>query len=62
MLFPETGYGPNVNEWMRDTLELNPVRVVLRVGKEPEVVVAPQAQPMFTNLKPIILKMRRAGT
>ena len=40
--FPETGYGPDINQWMRDRLELNPVRVVLRVGKEPEVVVAPQ--------------------
>ena len=40
--FPDVGYGPNVNQWMRDTLELNPVRVILRVGKEPEVVVAPQ--------------------
>ncbi len=42
VLFPETGYGADVNQWMRDTLELNPINVVLRVGKEPEVVVAPQ--------------------
>ena len=41
VLFPDTGYGPNVNRWMRDRLNLNPVRVVLRVGKDPEVVVAP---------------------
>ena len=42
VLFPDTGYGSAVNKWMREPLELNPVRVVLRVGKEPEVVVAPQ--------------------
>ena len=42
VLFPDTGYGPKVNQWMRDRLNLNPVRVVLRVGKDPEVVVAPQ--------------------
>ena len=42
VLFPETGYGSEVNKWMRDTLRLNPINVVLRVGKEPEVVVAPQ--------------------
>ena len=40
--FPDTGYGPDVNRWMRDTLELNPVRVVVRVGKDPEVDVGPQ--------------------
>ena len=40
--FPDTGYGPSVNEWIRDTLDLNPVKVILRVGKEPEVIVAPQ--------------------
>ena len=42
VLFPDTGYGPTVNQWMQGALELNPVRVVLRVAKEPEVVVAPQ--------------------
>ena len=42
VLFPETGYGSDVNQWMRDTLKLNPINVVLRVGKDPEVVVAPQ--------------------
>ena len=42
VLYPETGYGSEVNQWMRETLKLNPVNVVLRVGKEPEVVVAPQ--------------------
>ncbi len=42
VMYPDAGYGPNVNRWMSDRLELNPVRVVLRVGKEPDVVVAPQ--------------------
>ena len=42
VLFPETGYGSDVNRWMRDTLKLNPLNVVLRVGKDPEVIVAPQ--------------------
>ena len=42
VLFPETGYGSYVNQWMRDTLQLSPINVVLRVGKDPEVVVAPQ--------------------
>ena len=42
VMFPDVGYGPNVNRWMRDILELNPVRVVLRVGKDSEVVVGPQ--------------------
>ena len=56
VLFPETGYGPSVNQWMRDTLKLNPVRVVLRVGKDPEVIVAPQIansvhKPQFSYLK-----------
>ena len=56
VLFPDTGYGPDVNQWMRDTLDLNPVRVVLRVGKDPEVVVAPQVatdvhEPQTTYLK-----------
>ena len=39
--FPEDGYGTSVNEWMRDSLGLNLVRVVLRIGKEPEFEVAP---------------------
>ncbi len=56
VLFPDTGYGLDVNHWMRDTLDLNPVRVVLRVGKDPEVVVAPQVavdvhEPQTTYLK-----------
>ena len=56
VLFPEDGYGPSVNQLMRDALELNPVRVVLRVGKEPEIVVAPQVavrvhEPQTSQLK-----------
>jgi len=42
VLFPNTGYGSNVNQWMRDILKLNPVNVVLRVGMEQVVPVAPQ--------------------
>ena len=56
VLFPDTGYGPDVNRWMRDRLNLNPVRVVLRVSKDPEVVVAPQIakrvhEPQISYLK-----------
>lgn len=40
--FPESGYGFSVNNWLRDIVKLHPVRIVLRVGKEPEVLVAPQ--------------------
>lgn len=40
--FPNVGYGPNVNQWLRDHLNLNPVEVVLRVGKEPELAVEPR--------------------
>ena len=42
VLFPAIAYGPVVNQWMHDELKLNPIRVVLRIGKEPEVLVAPQ--------------------
>ena len=54
--FPDAGYGPSANQWLRDPLELNPVRVILRVGKEPEVVVAPQVadrvhSPQWNYLK-----------
>ena len=55
VLFPDAGYGPNVNRWMRDELELNPVRVVLRVGKDPEVIVAPQvANESSRTREPVI--------
>ena len=40
--FPDSGYGPTVNQWMQEVLELNPVKVFLRVGKDPEVAVGPQ--------------------
>ena len=54
--FPETGYGPEVNSWLKNVVKLNPVRIVLRVGKEPEVVVAPQLaknvhEPETTDIK-----------
>ena len=54
--FPDAGYGPDVNQWMRNLLQLNPVRVVLRVGKEPEVIVAPHVaegvhEPQTSHLR-----------
>ena len=39
--FPQDGYGTAVNGWMRDLLGLNPVRVILAIGQEPTVGVAP---------------------
>ena len=39
--FPEKAYGPKVNVWLRDHLGLNPVRVLLRIGDEPESEVEP---------------------
>ncbi len=45
VLFPDSGYGPDVNKWMRERLNLNPVKVVLRVGKDSELVVAPELVP-----------------
>ncbi len=40
--YPDDAYGPAVNNWLRDSLKLKPVKVILRVGKEPEVIVRPQ--------------------
>ena len=39
--FPEEFYGPTVNGWLRTHVKLNPVRVILRVGNEPEAEVLP---------------------
>ncbi len=39
--FPNESYGPCVNDWLRTEVELNAVRLKLRVGKEPEMLVAP---------------------
>ena len=34
--FPEQAYGKAVNEWLGKKVGVNPVRVVLRIGQEPE--------------------------
>ena len=38
---PEEGYGGAVNNWLRDHVGLNPVNIVLRIGREPEFSVQP---------------------
>ena len=42
-----------------DTLKLNPLNVVLRVGKDPEVIVAPQLAVRVHEPGPSTLRMRR---
>ena len=39
--FPNDGYGPDVNEWLREHVNLNPVSLICRVGDEPEFAIAP---------------------
>ena len=39
--FPEEGYGGSVNNWLRELVGLNPVNIVLRIGREPEFSVQP---------------------
>ena len=39
--FPEQAYGRTVNEWLGKKVGLNPVRVVLRIGQEPEAELSP---------------------
>ena len=39
--FPEQAYGKAVNEWLGKKVGLNPVRVVLRIGQEPEAELSP---------------------
>ena len=39
--FPEQAYGKAVNEWLGKKVGLNPVRVVLRIGQEPEAQLSP---------------------
>ena len=39
--FPEQAYGKAVNEWLGKKVGLNPVRVVLRIGQEPEAPLSP---------------------
>ena len=39
--FPEEGYGPIVNGWLREYVDLNPIKLVCRVGDEPEFTIEP---------------------
>ena len=39
--FPDQAYGKPVNEWLGKEVGLNPVRVVLRIGQEPEAPLSP---------------------
>ena len=41
MTFPEQAYGKAVNEWLGKKVGINPVRVVLRIGQEPEAPLSP---------------------
>ena len=40
--FPEVGYGPLVNGLLREHVGLNPIRLILRIGSEPEFSIQPQ--------------------
>jgi hypothetical protein len=37
--FPERNYGTVVNEWLREKVGLNPVKIILRIEKEPETTI-----------------------
>ena len=39
--FPEQAYGTAVNKWLGKKVGINPVRVVLRIGQEPEAELSP---------------------
>lgn len=39
--YPRQGYGPTVNVWLRKHVKLNPVRIAIRVGDDPETRVQP---------------------
>jgi len=39
--YPERSYGAEVNRWLKEEVGLNPINLALRVGKEPEIQVAP---------------------
>lgn len=39
--FPARQYGPTVNQWLKEHVELNPVRLSLRIANEPEFDVEP---------------------
>ena len=40
--FPESEYGPSVNRWLADNVEIRPVHLSLKVGIEPESPIEPQ--------------------
>ena len=70
--FPEQAYGKAVNKWLGKKVGLNPVRVVLRIGQEPEAELSPiiagdVREPEFGCLnnkggKPIALLWHTAST
>ena len=39
--FAQEGYGSIVNGWLREYVSLNPIRLLVRVGNEPEIAVQP---------------------
>ena len=39
--FPDQEYGGTVNGWLREHVRLNPIRLLLRIGKESEFEVSP---------------------
>ena len=39
--FPDKGYGPTVNHWLKERIGLNPIKLVCRVGNEPEFTIEP---------------------
>ena len=47
--FPDEGYGREINRWMSDVAHVRPVKVVLRVGNEPENVLSPGIVPQVKS-------------
>ena len=39
--FPDEGYGPTVNRWLKERVGLNPIKLVCRVGNEPQFAIEP---------------------
>ena len=42
---PSKSYGPKVNEWLRERAELNPIRLILRIGSDIRREVQPSIVP-----------------
>ena len=40
--FPKQGYGTNINKWLKDCVGIDPIKIVLRIGNEPEIEVSPE--------------------